>query len=236
MGTLQTTSPRSAVIPGLDIYPDLNPAQQPAHGDVTSSRVSHGPSQECPSPWVTLALLGTPWWLLQPQQALLCSVPRLPLQGVSHEPLLCPEAVLEGQADQAGQGQDCRCGAAAEAPGEQQPGTPVLAVPMSPVGDGSTPLVMWFGVRREFQLCFPPCPLPSRCCVTLLMLLVQRCCGRGEELCEHSPAPWGAPGLSSASQGILRHPRILLSTPGHPRSPQGTPGHSSAPQGTPGHP
>lgn len=39
---------------------------------VRPCRVSHGPSQECPCLWVTLALLGTPWWLLQPQRALLC--------------------------------------------------------------------------------------------------------------------------------------------------------------------
>lgn len=44
---------------------------------------------------------------------------RLPLQSMSHEPLLCPEAVLESQANQAGQGEDRGCGAAAETPGEQ---------------------------------------------------------------------------------------------------------------------
>lgn len=42
---------------------------------------------------------------------------RLPLQGVSHEPLLSPEAVLEGQADQAGQGEDRRRGVAPEVAG-----------------------------------------------------------------------------------------------------------------------
>lgn len=70
---------------------------------------------ECPS--VTLAPLAG-GRVAAAASCLPSSPPRLPLQSMSHEPLLCPEAVLEGQANQAGQGEDRGRGAAAETPGE----------------------------------------------------------------------------------------------------------------------